>query len=78
MPMEKLRTGGTGPLRNSEFACRMVPSPPRVTIRSMGGEEEPVGGKHEIRTSLLVRGMEYHLASTDFLQGRRPLPLDTL
>ncbi len=36
MPMEKLSTGGTAAVLNNEDACRIVPSPPRVTTRSMG------------------------------------------
>jgi hypothetical protein len=36
VPMEKLSTGGTGPVLNSEDAWRIVPSPPRVTTKSIG------------------------------------------
>ena len=36
LPIEKLSTGGTGPIRNNEDAWRIVPSPPNVIIRSMG------------------------------------------
>ena len=36
MPIEKLKTGGTAPLLKSEDACRIVPSPPSVSTRSIG------------------------------------------
>lgn len=36
VPIEKLSTGGTAAVLNNEDACRIVPSPPRVTTRSMG------------------------------------------
>lgn len=35
VPMEKLKTGGTAPALNREDAWRMVPSPPRVTTKSI-------------------------------------------
>lgn len=35
MPMEKLRTGGTAPELNNEDACSIVPSPPKVTTKSI-------------------------------------------
>lgn len=48
MPIEKLRTGGTAPTLNSEDACRIVPSPPSVTTRSIFSEfgPEEKGGNH--------------------------------
>jgi len=39
VPIEKLSTGGTGPIRNNEDAWRIVPSPPNVIIRSIGSSE---------------------------------------
>ena len=36
VPIEKLKTGGTAPLLKSEDACRIVPSPPSVSTRSIG------------------------------------------
>lgn len=41
MPIEKLRTGGTAPALNNEEACRIVPSPPRVTTKSIFSELGP-------------------------------------
>ena len=37
VPMEKLRTGGTAPFLKRDEAWRMVPSPPSVMTRSIGG-----------------------------------------
>lgn len=41
VPMEKLRTGGTAPTLNNEDACKIVPSPPNVTTRSIFSEFAP-------------------------------------
>lgn len=36
MPMENVNSGGTrGEVENSELACKMVPSPPSVQMRSV-------------------------------------------
>jgi hypothetical protein len=42
VPIEKLSTGGTAPKLKSEEAWRIVPSPPRVTTRSIFSEVRPV------------------------------------
>ena len=43
VPIEKLSTGGTAPTLNSEDACSIVPSPPRVMTRSIGSASGPMG-----------------------------------
>jgi hypothetical protein len=74
VPSENESTGGTGPARKSEDACRIVPSPPSVRTRSMGGAPGP-----EARTGMRTeRGQhedETHRA-TRHPQGRarRPRP----
>lgn len=37
VPILKLSTGGTSPLENKQLACKIVLSPPSVTIRSIFG-----------------------------------------
>lgn len=50
MPMEKLRTGGTAPELNSEDACSIVPSPPKVTTKSIfSGLAEILVSKDRVR-----------------------------
>jgi hypothetical protein len=51
--MEKLNTGGTAPKPNREDAWRIVPSPPRVTTRSIGSEFWPTR-EYDYNTDLIV------------------------
>lgn len=41
VPIEKLSTGGTAPTLNSDDACKIVPSPPSVTTRSIFSASGP-------------------------------------
>lgn len=41
VPIEKLSTGGTAPTLKREAACSIVPSPPSVTMRSIGSASGP-------------------------------------
>lgn len=53
VPIEKLSTGGTGPIRNNEDAWRIVPSPPSVIMRSTEDSE--------ISMSIKCRGLTNRL-----------------
>jgi hypothetical protein len=44
VPIEKLSTGGTAPRLNNDAACKIVPSPPSVTTKSMFSDCGP--GRH--------------------------------
>lgn len=68
VPIEKLSTGGTAPWLKSEEACRIVPSPPSVIIKSIRSDSGPVDTRLNHRARRKYK--EAHLGTiTDF-----PLP----
>jgi hypothetical protein len=66
VPMEKLKTGGTAPVLNREDACKIVPSPPRVTTKSMLSAVPPANCIYGVAT------MQSLLGQTDLVSRPQP------
>lgn len=78
VPMEKLSTGGTAPALNNDEAWSMVPSPPRVTTRSIGSACAPAIYTDGVKSAAVCGRLGTHHAKLLPHEVYRTYPRGTL